>query len=91
MNKENNKFAVMKQDWFKRRIPDRDPITVQRFEVLNFVKKDNAYCDVNVWYSDGSQYFFDARISVNDISLRWTVCGINSTGHSVLLELIEEN
>jgi len=94
------KFAVRELRWTKRRGTDKQRI-VDWFEVLNFKKEDNSYCDVNVIFDDGCSYDLKGRVSVNvfyksvndkleETEGAWTINAIDAfDGTQVLLELIE--
>ncbi len=90
------KFIEMPQDWHKRRIPTEKKPTLINYEVIDFEKINNHACKMNVTFSDGSSDTLNARVHCNriygidvDPNERWTVQGINHTGTSVLLKLIE--
>ena len=90
-------FELIENSWFKRRLPT-EQIKVVEYEVLDFAKIDNHPCVIIATMADGSVHELGARVNVNKIHTlghkepelgRWTVCGINPKGMSVMLEVLD--
>ena len=84
-------FKIREMDWFKRRNPVAQPKAVE-VEVIGFEKIDNHKCQVVAKYDNGELLTLSGRINVNILATpnRWTVHGIDSLGHSVMVDLIEK-
>ena len=95
---EKYKFEIMPQSWFKRRTPREIPPTLLNVEISGFEKTDNMYCEMYAEFDNGEKYHLKGRISSNvlytvgkpPVIKHWTVQGINNTGVSVLVKLIEK-
>lgn len=75
-------------DWFKRRIPTKDPQPV-KVEINNIELVENSYCEMTVEFDDGNVYEFRGRVGHNKIKDTWTVHGFNHHGQQCFVDVIE--
>ena len=85
------KFVARASSWVKRRAYEVSPIP-KKLEVIGFEKIHNHSCSMIVEYENGDRYELSGRVSLNSLAKpeRWTVQGLNPTGISVIVDLIED-
>jgi hypothetical protein len=69
-------FSLIKADWYKRRRPDKSPLTPISWSVLDFKKEHNHFCTISVEYDDNSKEDLIARVLYNKWQDHWTVDGM---------------
>lgn len=74
--------------WFKRRTPKPEPKAIN-VTIEGFAKKHGHPCEMKAEYDDGNLYELTARVHHNDIKDTWTVQGLDSKGHSVVIDILE--
>jgi len=81
-------FKIRDTSWFKRRPPTKEiqPVTV----TMSGLELTNDHmCEMMATYDDGNIYKLSARVNQNPITGKWTVHGINHTGLSTLVDIVE--
>ena len=81
-------YKIRHLDWFKRRIPTKDPRPV-KVEIKNIELVINSYCDMTVEFDDGNVYEFNGRVQHNEVKGTWTVHGFNPHGQQCFVDIIE--
>ena len=74
--------------WFKRRTPTPEPKAIN-ITIEGLVLERNHACSMVAEYDDGNKYDLSARVHHNQIKDTWTVQGLDSKGHSVVVDIEE--
>ncbi len=82
------KFQIREMSWYKRRTPRPEPkainVTIEGFE-----QKCGHKCKMEAEYDDGNLYQLSAKVQHNSIKDTWSVQGLDSKGHSVVIDILE--
>lgn len=82
-------YKIRHLDWFKRRIPTKDPQPV-KVEINNIELVENSYCEMVVEFDDGNVYEFRGRVGYNEIKDTWTVHGFDHHGRQCFVDIVGE-
>ena len=74
--------------WYKRRNPTPQPQCVD-VVIKDLKLEKNHACSMIAEYDDGNFWHLSARVHHNEIKNTWTVQGLDSKGHSVVVDVIE--
>ena len=82
------KLKIRDTSWFKRREQTKEikPVTVT---ISNLILENDHMCEMMATYDDDVTYKLSARVNQNAITGKWTVHGINHTGLSTLVDVVE--
>lgn len=69
-------FKVIELDWQKRRMPGTKK-KVKTFEVNNFKKERNHFCEIVLTYEDGTTKELVSRVVQNPVNGSWVVDGMH--------------
>jgi hypothetical protein len=88
------KFIPREMSWFKRRTPTAEEMAVKKMDVavIGFEKIHNHECVMIVEYDNGDVYELSGRVHLNHLATpnRWTVQGLNATGISVIVDVVDD-
>ena len=79
-------FELMQRDWYKRRKPNSDEVSIVDYEVIDFEKTHNHMCKIKITYSNGKEKVLIARVIFNQLTNVWTIDGME-----LALKLIERD
>lgn len=79
-------YNVINVHWCKRR-PHDIPPTVDTVELINYKQEHNAFCTMNVQYTNGQSVSLIGRVLFNDINKNWSINGVNSSGDNVTIRV----
>lgn len=70
------KYEVIPKSWSKRRNIDQ-PKDVEDIKFIDFKKKHDHFCTMEIQYSDGSKQRLVSRVIYNEIKDHWSVDGMH--------------
>lgn len=82
------KYTIREMSWFKRRTPKPEPKAIN-VTIEGLVLKSGHMCDMVAEYDDGNSYDLGAQVHHNEIKDTWSVQGLDSKGHSVVIDITE--
>jgi len=70
------KYQIIEKSWSKRREVDQSK-QVENIEFVDFEKKHNHFCKMQVLYTDGTKDSLISRVIFNEIKKHWSVDGMH--------------